>query len=954
MTDVTDYTDEFLSDPTAIQAKILREYEGRLDGQGMVVDGNNTFMFVLEAFSQLSSSMVNKVDEKLRQVYSRRALSTKDLYNHISDFDYVGFYSTPATLPMRMMLHKDYVLENAIPVPGTNYNKIVIPKETTFELGNYTFGLHYPIEIRVNPIVQSISAVYDTSESNPLNSLNNNTIGMEEVITSGITLISFEFPTYQFNNEVFVEAVNPNMGFNKTYKFDDRFYAMRVWDDISGEELAITMSDEVYDPLLPTVVMRIYPEDNAVSISIPQIYFNNGMVGSRLKVAMLSTLGEVDINFSTLKLEDIKANFSLDTLSDTSYTSVLRNIPTIIIAPTIQRVQGGSNGFTFQEIKDRVVYRRGSSTAPITNLDLDNYFTENGFRAYKKVDNLTDRRYYAFKALGLDDIAVANGTLTLRPDDLSQSSSVTQPTTERLVVLPGMVYKFHQVGNRFIPLSDNEIDNFSILGKQELANELNTNQYLVNPYHIVLNMKNRYPNVSLYDLLDISTDNIGFIQENVNLSAQLNVVSAQISHEANGSGSYRLRLGIAKTKEFDDIPTSDVGIYMSFETVTGSKVGVAGTYVSEYETLSVYDFILQTDYNLVGDTIEVQNLVNNGGGTLSNILPLASKFFITTMVKKSHFLNVPQAMQILPYFVESDGTWLMVSLQSIDYKLGVSLDDVLDVNLLVNWQPERFATYDMEELTYYEHDVYETDANGNIVYTIDVNGAVITNKLHDIGDPVLDASGNPIVKHYIGDTVLDASGNPIVEAARVTEYTIDLSGYDYRNVVVNSDFYNQLSTDLKSNYPVIREMDENILENTRVYFKPITSMGSALYKLNNSAVMQDTLGLSIAFKVFVTQATFEDSTLINNIATKIEQLVKKGISDKLISLTNITTEILDELSDYLHSLDIISINDNTEVQTLVNVDIDKVPRLARRLVLDDAGDLIFESAIDIDYQIMDL
>ncbi len=956
MTETTDFTNTFLNSPLSIQQNILEDYEKRIDGEGIVVDPNNTFMFLLESFSRLSSEMTNTIDEKLRQVYPRRAISTDDLYNHLSDYDYVGFFSSPATLPMRFMLHKDFILSNAVPVPGTNYNKVVIPKDTVFDVGGYKFSLYYPIEIRVNPIVNSISIVYDTTETNPLSSLNTNTITSEELVTNGITLIAFEFLTYQFDKLVTDEPVNTNMGFIKKYQFEDKFYAVRVWDAVSGNELYITMSDEVYDPLRGTVILKVYPESNEIVLDIPQIYFTNNIIGNQLRVELYTTLGEVDINLSTLRLDDVKANFSLDSVNTNKiYTSVLRNIPTIIIAPTIQRVQGGSNGYTFDQIKDAVVYHTGSQAAPITNMDLDNYFSTNGFRAYKKIDNLTDRRYYAYKKLVVDDeIAVANGTLSIKPDNLINNDFVTQPTNSLLVILPGMVYRFNPAGNRFLPLANTEVVNLASMSNQELAEELNLNQHLINPYHIVLRTEDRYPTAKLYDMFNIHTNNISFLKENVNLSAQLTIVSAQITHLTNGSGGYAIRLGITKTKEFDTIPINDRQVYLSINTVTNSKVGVVGTYVEEYETLSVYDFILETSYNINDDTIEIDNLTNTSGGTLSNPIHMKDKFYITTMVKKAHFPSTPQDNSILPYFPEDDNTWLMVSLQSVDYQLGISLADVLDTNLLVNWSPEEYATYQMDELLYYEHDVYELDGNGNIAYTINGSGDVETNKLHDMGDPVLDGSGNPIIAHHVGDVILDISGNPTVISPRITEYIIELAGFDYRNAVVDSRFYTNLAEKLNTYYPTIRNMDENILENTKVYFKPITSLGTALYKLNNQTTIAASLSLSFEFKVFVTQSVFSDTNLIATIEAKIADVIDIALSDKIISMMSITTMIKAELDEYIQSIDAISINGDTSIQTLTNIDIDKSPRLGKKLVVDDSGELLFDRQITIEYQALDV
>ncbi len=146
---------DVLKNPLALQKQILEDYENRLDSDVEVLkDSNNTFMFLLETFGRNSANLTECIDGKLIYQYPRRASDTEELYDHISDFDYVGFFSEPAPLPLKFYLHKDFIIDNAIEVPGTNYKKITIPKDSIFEIGRYKFSLYYPIDIRVNPIAE--------------------------------------------------------------------------------------------------------------------------------------------------------------------------------------------------------------------------------------------------------------------------------------------------------------------------------------------------------------------------------------------------------------------------------------------------------------------------------------------------------------------------------------------------------------------------------------------------------------------------------------------------------------------------------------------------------------------------------------------------------------------------------------------------------------------------------
>ena len=271
--------EDMLRNPLSIQKTILDDFSIRLDDKEYeIVDANNPFMFMLETFARTVSQYTVSMDTKLNSLYPRRATTTKELYHHVSDYDYVGFFSSPASIRLSIMLHKEYIIENAIQVPGTNYKLIVIPKDTVFSIGRFKFSLYYPVHIRINSIVQNVTAVYDTTHSNPLHSLQKHGIDTSETTYGGISLIQLSFEVYQFDKTIIDEVVSPNLGFAKKYKYEDRFYAIRAFDTLNDTELAYSMSDVTYDPSNPTINLKVYPELNEIEISIPQIYLDRKSV----------------------------------------------------------------------------------------------------------------------------------------------------------------------------------------------------------------------------------------------------------------------------------------------------------------------------------------------------------------------------------------------------------------------------------------------------------------------------------------------------------------------------------------------------------------------------------------------------------------------------------------------------------------------------------------------------
>jgi hypothetical protein len=469
----------------------------------------------------------------------------------------------------------------------------------------------------------------------------------------------------------------------------------------------------------------------------------------------------------------------------------------------------------------------------------------------------------------------------------------------------------------------------------------------------VIYKDDKYPIASTYDLLSCTVDNISFKEENIFLSAQLSLISTSIKHLGDGSNGYIVRLGIKKSDIFSDIPENDIKIYATVLTDTQTLIGSQCVWIEQFDGIDIYDITLSTDYVLDKDTIDITNFTNVAGSTQPRSINLSGILNITTYVKQSHFPGVSQNFSILSKLLSDKNGYLSVSYQTVDYKLGSRLDDVIDTNLLTTWSSEQYAEYPSDILLQYEHDVYEIDANGGLVNT-GAPGEVILNKLHSAGDNVLDENtGDPIIQHHAGDTIVDVCNNPTSNTTRIVQFTCTVSMYDYRSYMVDDNFYSTLANDNLSYYSAVRDMRQNMLENTATFFKPITTIGDTIYKLNNAMNITSRLNLSLEFKVFVKQAVYITGKLLDMIRTKIDDIVSIKVSDGITSLVSIATTINSELSDHIESIDIISVNEFTNIQTLVNTVDGKSPMINNIITLSDDGIYRLESDINVNFEQLD-
>lgn len=935
---------DFLNNPLAIQKKILEDYERNLGGELTVVDSNNAFNFLIETFSRTVAESTIATDTKLNSIYPRRATLTKELYHHLSDYDYVGFFSYPANLKMSIMLHRQFLLKNAVQAPGTNYKLVEIPANSIFQIGRFKFGLYYPIQIRINNVVDTISAAYDTTEINPLNILSTNNIQVRKSTYKGIELVQLEFDVFQFDKQVVVESIRPEIGFNKKYSFDDKFYAIRIFDTLKNKELSYTMSDSVYDPGKPTVKLKVYPENNELEVSIPQIYLTTNQISNQLRIELYSTQGELNASLVNIRLEDIQANFALDSNNSRfEYSKILKNIPTIILAPIDTRVVGGSNGYTFQQMKDFTVYRVGASTVPITRMEMERFFSQNGFKYLTKIDNLTDRRYYAYRQLLLNliDLNVVNGSFTINANEEVFNSNVLYLNNNTIVIQPTALFQYVPSTSSFRILSDEIRNTLLTASPHQLATILNEQLYFCQPYHWVISKEDRYPNCMPYDLLSTTANAIVFEDENVHLSAQMSLITTIIKHLGEGSGGYVVRVGLQKSEDLLEIPAEDINVFLTVTTREGYTIGIRGIFVESYEGQDVYDFTISTNYKITNNRITITNLTRDDGILQEFEIDLTGKMRIATFVDKKHFEGVQQNHDIKNKLISTEDRWLSISLQSFEYKLGSNINDVLDSNLLTTWTGQDFERHPEDVYLTYERDVYETNPDGSLKTEI-VLGELILNKLHSAGDQVLDIdTGLPVIKYTAGSFVTDVQGNPIPVASRTKDFTFEFFAFSYRHRIVTKDFLILLANEINSYFNTIRTMDQQVLENTQIFFRPITTSGSGSFKLNNIQRISIPLEMSWEFNIFVSQAIIDNPDILAMIESQSIEILKKHHSNKMISIVNITTEIQQILSDYVNSIDFVSLNGDHNIQTLMLTETDKVARLAYELTV--TPDLRIES-----------
>ncbi len=771
---------EILKNPTAIQSIMLEELQNRFLGGETIVDGNNTAVFLLEMNSSLVATAGNVLHDTFSSIYPVRANTSRDLYKHMSTYDYVNMLATPSTTDMGLFLNKQYLVENALP-HNDIYNKVVIPDTTIFNIDSYKFGIHYPIEIRINKTTEDILVTHIVDDVNPLYKLAQNTIPHEVRQVNGILGLFITIPVHQFVKTTYVEDINNSTGFNKSYAYNDKFYAARISkenDDKTWSFIDQTLTDEIYNAYQPTAAIQILEESRTINVRIPQVYFDRKMLGSRLRVELYTTLGELDLDISGVDPSTYGISFKRNTEDKyQKYTAVLDHIPTIYLVPKSTKLQGGGNGYDFEELRSRVINDSFYTDVLISNTGLSNYFEDMGFDVYKHRDDVTERMYYCRKILtnsAAEIIAAGDIPIFLNEEIINATQDSGEDTTiirsvtgDAVTILPTTLFKLNN--GVCIPVSFNALGVLNNLTPEDYVAHMNdvNNVYTNTPFHIRLDKSSTYPMAYSYDLMDPTINSIEFVGEDPELFTQITIGGASVVHNNNGSGGYTVELNVypsdnlATMIDEGNIDLSDQGQFRLL--IKYDLYHVYATYMGIINGNHKFTFNIDVDYKISREhTMSLMNFENNVG-VVGGEIGLDPMFTVIGYVRSDLIPVGNKYLDIIGFTGLTE--------HSIQMNLGKIVTSIYN-GVQLHYDDIQYERYAANEFLQYEADEYERDGSNNYIYTV-VGGDVVFNIIHKIGDWIFDV---PLDRTSTGGIIEDGAHTPsdldVVTWSATTVYEI--------------------------------------------------------------------------------------------------------------------------------------------------------------------------------------
>lgn len=782
---------QLYANPMLLQDKVLSLFENHVFDKRQVLDGNNVFTFGLEMEATMISSIVNEMTGAFESLYPERAKTMNDLYRHMSDYDFVGVYATPAMATICLMLDRDWVVLNAKPLnDGSGTSRIRIPAHSKFFLGEYQFGIYYPINIEVRKKYLEngnidltntlISCTWDTSIKNPLHTLTSNIIEHRITNSRTITYLGLVIPIYQFTNNVIKSDLISSTGFIQRYDYFDQFYAARVfhWLNNSWNELPISLSDVVYNQDIATAKVKVLTDLAQVEVSIPQVYFSSGLVGNKIMTMLYTTKGNLTVDLRGYAQDQYSASFLVnDDVVDHEYSDMLKRIPTVFVTPISSNISGGRGQYGVAAIKNRIINSAGSDDVLVTTAQLKEYLSELGFECTKYIDNITDRIWLAKRdikdsqgntvASALYKTLLSHDTF----DNVDAYDCVKKLKDETsFMIMPNAVFKWDEDTDCMKLLSTADKKKLLNRSLSDRIDELNNHTYMATPFHVKISTDDKFPLATAYQLFKPTIDKITFVKSNTQTSTQISIYGINVVHLDDGLGGFKVSIILYKTNDLYEVVPAvatpklkrNLTAILRVKNQAGVYCYIEGKYDGKNDAgYDILSFTLNTDYDIdESGYIGTDSMALVSASTVLdnnyNKIPLVGTWDILFFVRKdyipdttAHNIAVPGLPRII-----ADQDMVFVAQQSAEITFGEPIA-ALRNNIYVTAAGQVYKTYPTTTFATYGSDVYRRWDNQESSFDdqllTDTDWIKIQTETHS--DNPTEYMGNPIIekdgKHYI-------------------------------------------------------------------------------------------------------------------------------------------------------------------------------------------------------------
>lgn len=953
--------------PTRVINTLYNRIEESLNNGGKINVKGDPFSYAVDLIVGTNYGYISRNGDAMASIYPVHARSIKDLSKVMTDEDWIGVFSSPSELTFRWILGEETLNREAIEytdVDGSQinrYRKLVLPPDAKFTIAGITYLLETPVEIRVLEH-GGYQVVYDSSYQNPLKSLVTNAPDKEVINHNGTKWLAIHLPLRQVDViEGPLEPVNGTAGFSKTITHPDKLYAVRAFITPDGSttrrEMAVVYNNETFDPNMPTLVIDIL-DDHTFQCSIPTVYLENGTGLGRVTTLTYVTQGEMSRDRASLSDQPIKVEyFDYRNVGGAlgPYSAPLRGINEVQ-SDVITGITGGFNAMSFQELKNTIIYGHRRRQLPVSNSDLTQTLIGMGYDSVKSIDTVTRRLIRTTKDLPIQQnklfedeglarfnsaIGTYTGSIMTSMNEIVASGNAID-NGKRITVLRGAVMDITNQTARIVPVY--ERDALQNASNQLKIDTMGRKSMVYLPFMYVIDSSNDRAEVRCYRVAKPEIMYQLFRYENANLGVQVSVGMINVISNNNG---YVIQIKTKSDDAYKELDDSTVGIQMSFMSTGSNQPAVLrGQLKGRTEDKErIWEFDLRSQFD-----IDSQNQLDLRGFTqfgrpqaeIRVDLDEQANFIFTyggdgLVLKSSADFKIDQTLFDKPN----------IAIIETEYRVIFGKDlGAMYTNIRPMVGPAQYRKYEQNVPAVYPEDVYQTKPGSGELVIID-GKAVLE---HRKGEPIINTDGTPRWEHLAGHTMYDENDQPILLAPRELKYFWDFIGFDFNYLLSQDEYdarYVEAVEDFFSNEvnEEIRRVSRTLLDETKIMFKPRSTMGFTQVTLNEgiSKTIRTDIRLSVVY--YLSDEAMADEDLKTALKTNTHMLSNEKLRKDTFSVSDLTAS--------LRSNDVIDVKvvasagiDNVDVIT----NVDDTNGFSVRKVLDQTSDRILTIKEDIEIE----
>lgn len=969
----------FISNPMRSVSLGFSILEDLTEGTVRMVEASNPVAYDIELMATNTAAVLDQAEVFSRRMYPELARTEEDLYLHMADVDYLNRFSTPATMVIGAVFSEAELKGIAVPInDGSGANKLVIPKHSFFTLAGSEFVTQYPIVIKILHN-GSFSISMDYTTLSPLYRPPSNMVSFEITQIDNDRFIIINIPVQQVavsSQRLQLTAFN---GFSQEFTFKDNFHYVRafVYHQTTRRwvEASITHNPIIYDPNNPTVLLQV--RNQTLAATIPQIYFDNGLIKDAVRLDIYTTKGEQNIDYSDYDAGTFKLKFQdLDSITEDRFSAPFGKLVNLAVVPRTP-LKGGRGPLTFNQMQRRFI-RRSAVVAglPITTNQLSQDVTDTGFELITQLDDISNRQFVLTRDVDPpEDNSSATGlpcTMAIAHVNMNELAQYNGQLIDggRVTLKTDTLLESTVSGLKLVTKKEvNDLKLMAIRSPDALANIVNGREFFFSPYIYVMDDTSDQFTMRPYHMS--SPDILSRVQFQTNDSVGLSIRSDEYVIVPNNDGTgYVMMMTLEKSEALGYLDPDQLKVQLSYRTSSGGRrTYIGGTLISKLDPKTgrpvnedwIYRFEFLTDYDI--DNEHRLNITNTG--------------FPVDLVQEVDVILIVKDYRPPEAFKGDIDTIISVNhIEGYDWRsfyIGQSQEKIViefGHYLKHLWQRSRtieevveYQTYAEDVLARYPEDVYKRKSDGSLYLEIDreTNTSKMV-KLHSRGDVIM-LDGEPQVRYHKGD-VIYRDGKPVPKkTSRDLIRQVDLFLVDGRHYFVNHQptmDYLDRSINTITNWIVtdLPDIQQRGIEETDFFFHPKQGVGTIEVMVEDGSLVRTKANQSLSVTYKIRKEKYEDPEVVSNLKETTAKTITDAIqSIKRVSGASISRGDIESVIKAIYRGDIIDVTISgwmgDQHDLILISDLSAIPTVGKKLVVLSNMGLTIEDDVTIDFKTVD-